>query len=781
MTPPINKLMSDMRRHRLIVEQFELLRMLLETREEALMGTYLGRLAKMVENRDLAPGDYHVLENKWPTMRLELNLRDEPDRFTQAIIPRNREERCEFIARLMFYVIWDADPDPKKSHVQWLLNKWCSKNHQQFPPKLEDLPDITAALELYMEVKKKKETREKLAPEEIDINRFKTVNGFLDRMREFRTVEGQIVTQEEEQAALSQSTVLLDDSEYRIVIPKTMEASNFFGRGTDWCTAYQGDRSNNMFDYYNDRGPLVIVIHKLSGKRWQFHRESRSYMDEHDRGINTDLWIKEHPRATAALEKMFPSVTYEKITGLDEVVACINKEHKVGFISSPSTIDYAIGNDDAITDGGIFTEREKHLEVSLNPDYTIKNFRAQTFIAHGIARYATAMLLRELGARGDHPGLMKCGLAYDERGDYVNLSVAQAPKATTAEGQALFEKTFGDMTLLAVTAHATVMATVEITPRRRRTPRVEYNAAIRSHLVVPYLLELPTGTELVNSGIETLPMDKELAAKHPNWYRMVDKAKLLGADHPVVRQRLEADIQLDRGDKEVPVILDTEDEVIFARYDKPNFYSMIASQNAQRAIDIVDETGWETNQSSTDDIEEMADLIHEKKPDLAQKLIAWANLDDYLGEVNLLEKRDDDKALKLRELLGNAHEDGYRISAESEAYDALLASLQSTSFRYQYWQKKGDEFVKFDRLPFLVDSDEAIYVSMNTIGFISEVYTYDEYVNYSPDWGHSVFTVEEPRNGWGSLTGLDKDAAIDSFETLIWEAGIIDDEGEEDE
>lgn len=77
-----------------------------------------------------------------------------------------------------------------------------------------------------------------------------------------------------------------EDNQWVIIIPHTMEAAQLYGKHTKWCTAAE-DKSKNMFDYYNESGPLYINIRKSDGKKFQFHFNSypRQFMDELDEPI----------------------------------------------------------------------------------------------------------------------------------------------------------------------------------------------------------------------------------------------------------------------------------------------------------------------------------------------------------------------------------------------------------------------------------------------------------------------------------------------------------------
>mgnify|MGYP003288438505 CR=1 FL=1 len=78
-----------------------------------------------------------------------------------------------------------------------------------------------------------------------------------------------------------------EDNDWMIIIPHTQEASCYYGKGTQWCTA--AERSHNYFEQYNSQGPLYINIDKNSGAKYQFHFESDSFMDEIDVSISDPI------------------------------------------------------------------------------------------------------------------------------------------------------------------------------------------------------------------------------------------------------------------------------------------------------------------------------------------------------------------------------------------------------------------------------------------------------------------------------------------------------------
>lgn len=172
-----------------------------------------------------------------------------------------------------------ADPSPNKKFVPVMI-RWYIEGEGGFQ-FFEDLYKVTDGLKTYIKFKNRIRG--------LDLNRV-GFGEFLDQMEE----QTQIRSGSEEEKAMEQTfydtgqaELFVNNDSIKIVIPKTKEASIFFGRNTRWCTAAR--ESSNMFNVYNDDGPLYIILFKKENRRWQFHFESASFMDEKDNGIEPDV------------------------------------------------------------------------------------------------------------------------------------------------------------------------------------------------------------------------------------------------------------------------------------------------------------------------------------------------------------------------------------------------------------------------------------------------------------------------------------------------------------
>ncbi len=188
--------------------------------------------------------------------------------------------------------LMSVDPTPKKAFVLQLL-KWYLSGSMRY---LEDASKATIPLTLYSKFKNT------LDP--IQSYDFSELLDLGDKLSDKKS--NSEISKEDTQRFFDEKKAVLfyEDSNYKIVIPKTKEAAIYFGRGTRWCTSADDD---NYFSEYNKTGPLYIILFKNHPNKWQFHfdknikwssfdicfdddlSENYSLMDESDDYIDLDI------------------------------------------------------------------------------------------------------------------------------------------------------------------------------------------------------------------------------------------------------------------------------------------------------------------------------------------------------------------------------------------------------------------------------------------------------------------------------------------------------------
>jgi hypothetical protein len=188
------------------------------------------------------------------------------------------------------------DPTTNKQYVEWLARQYIK---QQF--RLEDYPRVNDIVIKFEQIKNKLEQK--------DINQytFKTLEEVIDK--EFNVKLKDEVSEEDIPGAKN----LYKGPLGRLDVPMAEEAAKLLGKGTKWCTAAE---KNNMFEKYNEKGPLYVWRDK-SGDKYQFHFETRQFMDSRDNPISRDqltYFRTKHP----VISKLFKK--YEQLCLTDPIL-----------------------------------------------------------------------------------------------------------------------------------------------------------------------------------------------------------------------------------------------------------------------------------------------------------------------------------------------------------------------------------------------------------------------------------------------------------------------------
>lgn len=275
-------------RHRLLFEIWRLRDLrgrLLESRLDFLQKQFMPRIVAA-----LAANTLHI-----PLSMVDLNHMMNDD---QAV-------NDAATAAHVFDLVLQADPDPVKKNTQWLLTQILRKTN---PMPLEDLEGAAETLGRYAEMKRLRQ----IPADKADINVFKSLSELAALLR--GEVQQQVMASDAEQADMFQeSTVLLNDAQVMVLIPKTKKAACYWGRDTGWCTAW-GDHlklglsrqgreptRTSYFDHYANSGPLYIVHDKVDNTWWQLHFESGQFMDVNDRPFPMVTLVKKHPALFKAI------------------------------------------------------------------------------------------------------------------------------------------------------------------------------------------------------------------------------------------------------------------------------------------------------------------------------------------------------------------------------------------------------------------------------------------------------------------------------------------------
>ena len=181
-----------------------------------------------------------------------------------------------------FFSIIQLDPTykPEQPDKMGKFGKWILSQYQRKLLKKEDFYKVKDYLHYFVKYYNKIQNK--------DINQYKSIQDLFDVVKPFKEAEEKgddIATSKSDEVRQIKQDVkkVYEDPNWLILIPLTKEAAIYYGKHTQWCTA--ATKSENMFDYYNNQGPLYINIDKRNNRKYQFHFQSAQFKDENDRDI----------------------------------------------------------------------------------------------------------------------------------------------------------------------------------------------------------------------------------------------------------------------------------------------------------------------------------------------------------------------------------------------------------------------------------------------------------------------------------------------------------------
>lgn len=169
-----------------------------------------------------------------------------------------------------------ADPTSKPNKMG-KFGKWILSLYQRGLLKVGDLVEVKDCLSYFTQYINRIEVK--------DINKYGSVRELYDAVKPFMENPDQATSKTDalRRQKHEEAEKVYEDDTWMVIVPHTQAASCLYGKGTKWCTA--ADNSQNMFDYYNEKGKLYININKSTGEKYQFHFESSSFMDAEDEPI----------------------------------------------------------------------------------------------------------------------------------------------------------------------------------------------------------------------------------------------------------------------------------------------------------------------------------------------------------------------------------------------------------------------------------------------------------------------------------------------------------------
>ncbi len=224
--------------------------------------------------------------------------------------------------------------------VFWILYRYLKLVNGEYGIKRwEDIGSrVVPALKKFTILKNKK----KISVDSRDLNKFKSLSQLEDLLDTFPDTElasqkAQSAAEEAEFYNSKEAKLLYNDSQIKVVIPYTEDASMYFGKNTRWCTAAKND---NLFSVYNRKGRLYIVLIKPLNQRFQFHWPEMQFMNERDEDINPHELAEKYPvlwKIFTPIAKRNKSIILNADTTEDMQAQAVRTDAKLlKYIKNPS-------------------------------------------------------------------------------------------------------------------------------------------------------------------------------------------------------------------------------------------------------------------------------------------------------------------------------------------------------------------------------------------------------------------------------------------------------------
>lgn len=162
----------------------------------------------------------------------------------------------------------------------------------------------------------------------LDVNKIKILSDLYNIVKDYIAKDSKTLNDVLSVLPEKEYKILYNGNKWQIFQPLTEKSSCYLGVNTEWCTTFGPKSLNkkhrdrtNMYTGYHKQGPLFIIINKENtDEKYQFHFESKQFMDKADDPINTKIFLGEKDKKEI-LGYFFPSFFNEVSENelLDEV------------------------------------------------------------------------------------------------------------------------------------------------------------------------------------------------------------------------------------------------------------------------------------------------------------------------------------------------------------------------------------------------------------------------------------------------------------------------------
>ena len=173
----------------------------------------------------------------------------------------------------------------------------------------------------------------------------------------------------------SDHKVLMSGEKWIIYTPTTEKGAAYLGHGTQWCTAWGPYSTNdqykgrsNHFSQHNNKGSLYVIVKRDEPtQKFQFHFETKQFMNPADRGISTSDFFNKHREVT---KYFFPSLFDD--TPVDSTE--LDRMDFLGYVDVATLTEKEIGDTD---------NKLVEILINNNGDELIEKLNEGSFINDG--------------------------------------------------------------------------------------------------------------------------------------------------------------------------------------------------------------------------------------------------------------------------------------------------------------------------------------------------------------------------------------------------------------
>ncbi len=164
-----------------------------------------------------------------------------------------------------------------------------------------------------------------------------TIKALLKKINDTKEAAGKKSAAEKRKREDGEMDPIFESDNVLIYKPGTVQQSQYYGRETKWCTAAT---NHNMFNQYNNKGPLYIFITNINRQleirknehpkpiikeiKFQLHEETNSLMDDKDKPVDLNTLLAAYNN-DEKLIKWFNDFYYKTVLNIkDDNILTIN-------------------------------------------------------------------------------------------------------------------------------------------------------------------------------------------------------------------------------------------------------------------------------------------------------------------------------------------------------------------------------------------------------------------------------------------------------------------------